>query len=609
MTAEEYLAQHGINQASIQKFELFYTRDKIVIPVKDVNQKVLYNKYRHLDFDPSIPESRKYSFDEGAKTALFNIQALEETDYIFITEGEMDCIRLDQEGIAAITNTSGASTWKEEWSELIEQKAQKVYIILDNDKAGQEGANRILEQIPTAFNIKLPTNYKDVCDYFVDHNKDDFRKLVDSQVKENTMTYDELCSIIDKWLLIPDKNIIKILMAVTISHFFKSDPLWMFFVAPPSGSKTEIVSTIAELPFVRMLSDLTAQTFASGMNAKKDPSLLLEISNHVLVMKDFTTVLTMRREDRQVILSQLREIYDGKYSKAFGTGKVVEWEGRLTLIAGVTPIIDTHSALFQVMGERFIMYRVPQSDDKQVSKKALKNYGMEKQMRIELKTAIKKFFLSLTIPDITSIELPEDILDSLASLASFIVKARSVIIRDQSKREIEYIPTPEAPARLAKQLGVLIKALAVLDRRTVVNWEDFYLTLRVALDIIPANRMAHIQAVCCKSQMINTTEISQITDYSRGGSEMILEDLVALKILKVERVGSGSPNRWGLSESTKNYFKDILPVDDQKLYSIFPEESNYMPVIKEILSKETPVLVKEEVKEEKVEEIETLSLL
>lgn len=585
MTAEEYLKEHGISEKTQEKFNLIFTKDKVIIPVKDAQGKVLYNKYRHLDFDPEDRDSKKYSFDEGSKTSLFNVAALDnEDDYIFVVEGEMDCIKLDQEGIHAVTNTAGASSWKEEWGKEIDEKIQKVYVLYDNDPAGETGADKVIETIPTAFKITLPKGINDICDYFKNHTLADFRKLVDSQVKQNTLTYPELCEIIDKWLLIPDKNVVKILLACLVSHFFATDPLWMFFVAPPSGSKTELISTVAELPFVRMLSDLTPQTFASGLKAKVDPSLLLQLQNHILVMKDFTTVLTMRQEERQMILSQLREIYDGRYSKAFGTGKVVEWEGRLSFIAGVTPIIDTHSAIFQVMGERFIMYRVPQSESRLVAKKALTNYGNEKQMRLELRIAIKKFFLSLSIPPVNDIELPDDILEALASIASFTVVARSGVVRDHYRKDLLYIPTPEAPARLAKQLGVLIKALAVVDGRKKVNWEDFYLTLRVAFDVIPSNRMSHIQAVCGKKDL-STTAVASITNYSTSGSELILEDLTALEIIKVQREGAGHANLWSLSSLTESYFKELLPIDDNKLWEIFPKESQYMPIIAELLKR------------------------
>lgn len=582
MTAEQYFKDHGISQASIKKFDITYNKKKIIFPVKDEEGNVQFNKYRFLDFDKEDPRTQKFSYDEGAHAALFNSSVIATSKYVFLVEGEPDCIRLDQEGIAAISNTSGAGTFKEEWVELFEGK--KVYVLYDNDKAGREGTQRILDLIPTAISIVLPDQYNDICEYFAEHTKDEFRELFDLQIKANTITLEELYEVVDKWLLIPDKNFINVFLACLISHFFKSDPLWMFFVAPPSGSKTEIISTVIDLPFVKMLSNLTPQTLVSGMVTKKDPSLLLQLKDHVLIMKDFTTVLSMRSDDKQNILSQLREVYDGRYSKAFGTGKTVEWEGRITLLAGVTPAIDIHNTMSQIMGERFLMYRVPQALDIDVADKALSNYGNEQQMRQELKSAFTKFFQSIVIPEIEEIELPVEIRKALGALASFIVKGRSQLVRDQYRRDLIYIPQTEAPARLAKQLGTHIKSLTALFGRRKVSWLDYYLTLKVGLDVISANRSAHLLALCDISTLtLKTSEVANKTNYSHQGSENILEDLAALGIIRVVRSAPGSANEWGLSAQTQEYFKKILPFATDDIKKIFTDNSEYMPLITEML--------------------------
>ena len=58
-----------------------------------------------------------------------------------------------------------------------------------------------------------------------------------------------------------------------------------------------------------------------------------------MVIKEFTTVLSMKHEVRAEELSQLREVYDGKYSKSFGTGKTISWEGHVGLVGACTPVL------------------------------------------------------------------------------------------------------------------------------------------------------------------------------------------------------------------------------------------------------------------------------
>lgn len=601
MTSEDYLKEHGLKKTFLQGKGITWTDAKLVIPVLDASGTLLFNKYRHFSGDA------KFSFDKGASASLYNVQLLEKSDTVFIVEGEPDALRLEQDGFVAVCTTNGATHFKEEWKDLFIGK--KVYILYDNDKAGKLGRDLVKKYIPRATDLFLPNEYNDVCEYFQEHSKSDFEELIIVQVKRDTLSYIELCAVFEKWLLIADQNVIRILLASLIAHHFETDPLWFFFVAPSSGSKTEIITTVSDLDFTYLLSDLTPQTLVSGMPIKKDhdPSLLSQLSNHVLVMKDFTTVLSMRHEDKGMILAQLREVYDGHYKKTFGTGKTVDWKGRLTLIAGVTTIIDMHSMVFQTMGERFLMYRIPQANDMEVAERALSNYGHEKEMREELKAAVSKYFYSLHIPAVSDIELPTDILKALSAISSWVVRVRSGVIRDGFKKELIFIPAPEAPARLAKQLGTLIKALAVLAGRTSVTWDDYYMVLKVAFDVIPSNRMKHLIALCGETHMTSTTHIAQKTDYSRAGSNIILEDLSALNIVKVKRGGSGQANIWGLSRETYEYFKHILPVKPDNIESIFPEDSPYYPLIVEILhGKELQAEVKEEEEQPSLEEIDDL---
>jgi hypothetical protein len=103
------------------------------------------------------------------------------------------------------------------------------------------------------------------------------------------------------------------------------------------------------------------QTFVSGFKGKNS-SLLERLDAKglsFLLLKDFTTVLSLHRDARSEILGALREIYDGEYSKDFGNGQSVSWSGRLGFLAGVTPVIDRHHQVLAVLGQRFLMLRLP----------------------------------------------------------------------------------------------------------------------------------------------------------------------------------------------------------------------------------------------------------
>ena len=61
-----------------------------------------------------------------------------------------------------------------------------------------------------------------------------------------------------------------------------------------------------------------------------------------LVVKDFTSILSMNRDTRAMVLAALREIYDGYWTRNVGTdgGFTLTWRGRLIVIGAVTTAWD-----------------------------------------------------------------------------------------------------------------------------------------------------------------------------------------------------------------------------------------------------------------------------
>ena len=261
----------------------------------------------------------------------------------------------------------------------------------------------------------------------------------------------------DSHLLLADRDLVKVGVSAVVANQLPGDPFWLFLIGPPSSGKGEVLGSLMGLPFVRPLSMLTPQTFLSGMKGD-DESLLTKLSNGtILTFKDFGTILTMRRESRNMILAQLREIYDGHLTAVWGTGKMVDWKGKVGFLAGVTEIIDTHYAVYQILGQRFVQYRILPSDPVKVAKAAMRRQGKESQLRAELKEEVRTFYSSLNLQQET--ELPTHVENQLAALSSYCAIARTVTVRSTTQgREIEYVPAPEAPPRLAKQLALFMKS-------------------------------------------------------------------------------------------------------------------------------------------------------
>ena len=349
-----------------------------------------------------------------------------------------------------------------------------------------------------------------------------------------TVTLAEVEETFRRWLLMPDMGALRFALTLLVGHRLKGDPAWGLIVAPPSGSKTEIIRSLEGIPGVYPLSELTARTFASGLDCgKRDPSLLTRLSNHVLALKDFTTVLTMHREERQAILAQLREIYDGRYDKAWGTGKEVHWRGRLGFVAGVTPIIDVHHAVHQVLGERFLLFRSSQPDRREMALIAMRGRGHETEMRQGLREVMARFAagLSCDCPP----PMPESYEGCLASLADVVSTARSGVIRDQRNRDLTLAPEPEAPARLAKQLAAITLAHAIIRGAEQVADVDYRFAFKVARDCIPSVRLLVMDVLARATDYVSTSAIAAVVKYPTTTVRRALEDLAALSIVAISK--------------------------------------------------------------------------
>src|SRR3990167_6859995 len=193
---------------------------------------------------------------------------------------------------------------------------------------------------------------------------------------------------IEKIYLVKDPYITKVLCVSVISHFLSSDPCWIVIVAPSGGAKSEFINLIHKVAWtpptkpgeeareqkVHAMSTLTSKTFISGQKViGKDTSLLLQISNGIITFKDLTSLLSEQKDERAMIMAQLREIYDGKLAKSFGTGETLVWTGKITIIAGATYAIHSMKQAYTAMGERFIFYNMEQPSRYEAAKRTMEN--------------------------------------------------------------------------------------------------------------------------------------------------------------------------------------------------------------------------------------------
>ena len=542
--------RRGISDETIAYFKLGRWHNKVVFPLRDISGCILgfkVHKGPHLK-----PDGTKAKKGEGIKAQLYPLSNLN-ADTMLICEGEPDVWRLHTEGREAVAGTAGAATWRESWDACFEDK--DVTIVADNDRPGRE----MIETVIKALKVKaktlrhlswpedLPEGF-DITDWLQSGKTLDDLPLQEVAVKRLTLTAAK--STFARWLHF-DKGedaLLDVILGAVVANRFQGDPVWLFIVGPPGGSKTETLRSLSNWPEIYTLSTLTASTLISGLVSRdgSDPSLLPKLDGKVLVIKDFTAILDMHREARQQILGDLRDAYDGEMGKAFGSeAGTRRYKSKFGLIGAVTPAIDRYTSVGQQLGERFLKFRLAEGGARDRVSRALQNSGREADMRRDLAEAAEGVLFACDIRDERQITIPADVSELIIDLADVLARLRSVVSRDGYTKAITYVPVPEIGTRLAKQFGKLARGVAVVRSKDIVDADEFGLLCRIARDTMPSNRKLIIHTLyrLFPEGGLSCKDVADEMGMPVKTVRYALEDLLLLKI--VTRSGdSNLPDLW-----------------------------------------------------------------
>ena len=341
---------------------------------------------------------------------------------------------------------------------------------------------------------------------------------------------------------IDDESIIVITLSTMLSNMMnKGDPVWLLIVAPASGGKTELIRMLTPdgkpNKFAHPVSTLTPNTFISGMEGNED--LLPRLDGKIFTMKDFTTILAKQPDARNDILGQLREIYDGYFSKETGSGVGTKgYSSKITVIAGVTPIVDKYSGVQSLMGERFIRIRQHSESD---NKKSIKFRNKITQKAAELdfeeenpvREELSNFILSLLCDFIKATDDYKPKIDKASLIVMQNCAKITSVLRTGIERDyigdIESIPEPEFGPRLVKTYKKLAVSIAWLLGKEKVDMECFSYIYRISLDTVEKRRIAVLKELDYEPQ--TTSEIAKNIKLSTKVLYRILEELYVLGLV------------------------------------------------------------------------------
>jgi hypothetical protein len=211
-------------------------------------------------------------------------------------------------------------------------------------------------------------------------------------------------------------------------------------------------------------------------------------------------------------------------------------------------VIDRHHQVLAVLGQRFLMLRLPPEDRDTITKRALAMRGHETEIRAELREAMTMFIAGVG-PGAQ--ELSTMAMDEIVAVSRYATQGRTGVERDGYSREIVVVPELEVPTRFAKAAAALASALMAMSytERAALD-----VVARVGRDSMPQVRVLVLEHLI-EAEPTATPDLSTVTNLPVSTVRLVAEDLTAIGL--VERQGAGSGLRWNLTSDGVNTTKAL----------------------------------------------------
>jgi hypothetical protein len=374
-----------------------------------------------------------------------------------------------------------------------------------------------------------------------------------------------------RWQDLPDAGHLLVAVAAVLANRGPGDPVWILVVGGPSSGKTETIMALAGEPDIHLAALMTEAGLLSGTPKRehaKDASggLLRDIGAFgIILAKDFGSILSMNRDTRAALMAALREVFDGAWVRHVGTdgGRTLTWAGKVGLVGGVTSAIDTHHAVMASLGERFLLYRLPDPMEEDQGRQALAGVGDEREMRAAMSAAVGAVLAQADTALLSRKPTDADATRRLVGLAALTARCRSAVERDGYSREIELVMAREGPARLVKTLLQMFNALRAIGLGDGATWA---LVTKLALDCIPPTRLAAVRDLMAGGDT-STADLAARVGLPTQTTRRALEDLAAHGV--AQRTKHGQRDLWAATPWLTDHWPTIPErlVEDVRLSS------------------------------------------
>ena len=163
--AQDYLRSRHILVDEAKRFHLGVVKDalpghesykgRLAIPYITPSG-VVDIRFRSMNNNPDEP---KYMGIPGAKTTMFNAQAvLTASNYICVTEGELDTVVVSTKTEHPSVGIPGANNWKSYYTKILDD-FDTVIVLADGDSPGLEFGKKLSRELPNVNLVQMPEGH------------------------------------------------------------------------------------------------------------------------------------------------------------------------------------------------------------------------------------------------------------------------------------------------------------------------------------------------------------------------------------------------------------------------------------------------------------------
>jgi hypothetical protein len=326
-------------------------------------------------------------------------------------------------------------------------------------------------------------------------------------------------------------------------------PIWLLIAGAPSSGKTEAVLLLKEAPSVMYLDALTDNCFVSGyvdqQTGKGAQDLLPRLNGKCLIVKDLTTIFSMREDRVKKILGDFQSIYDGEYAKATGTRGLIAYTSLFSMVACVTPLaLRKHHNYMSMIGGRFLVVQVlPLSEGE---REAGFERAWDEKVRNDNMPMLRKLMLqhvNEVLQNPVPLE-PETAAQrqQLNALAMLLSRGRGVVLTERrtsldentghERHDYEIADVQiEEPYRALVQLRTLGRALARIHGRGCITDHEIELLRRVVLSTVLPHRSEALAVFRAEPSGVTVKDMVTHLDCSETWARQLLKESVALSLV------------------------------------------------------------------------------